>query len=51
MLQRHVDVLDDLGQIGDCVEQLGGHEVRIAVEQTDPVQIVDGGEFAQQLCQ
>src|SRR5260221_9478575 len=51
MLQRHVDIFDDLGQIRDGVEQLGGNEIRIAVEQSYAAQIVNRREIAQQLCQ
>ena len=48
MLQRHVDILDDLGEVCDRVEQLGADEIRIAIEEPYPAEILDGGEFAQE---
>src|SRR5260370_18213184 len=48
MLQRHIDILDDLGKLGNRVEQLRAYEVRIAVEQPYPAEFIDRREFAQQ---
>ena len=51
VLQRQVDVFDDLFLFGDRVEQLVGDRVRVAVQHADPVQLLDSAQAAQQLCE
>ena len=49
VLERHVDVLDDLGLARDRVDQLVVERARKRVVQPDPVDAVDRAERAQQL--
>ena len=48
MLQRHVDVLDDLVLARDRVEDRVGHGRGVRVHHADPAEAVDGAESPQQ---
>ena len=49
VLQRHVQVMDDLVAFRDPVDQLGSDRIRVRIQHADPFQRVDPGQAGEEL--